>query len=170
CDETERDGLLRSHDLELARRLRVTVVQPEEDLVAQERRDPAPAFDPLGLERRFWLLLESLPAEPAQLRPVLHHNPGYVLWLHAATQAEQGKPKLNQMLEPVTDPVAGADAQIIAAKGHPQQSQVTHLVGGVLRRRHAVRQRPQHLAVRQIEFGYFGRHCILHRKYRFTFN
>src|SRR5262249_50417649 len=82
---------------------------------------------------------------------------GHLAWCHAALQAKQRHPQFDQMIKPVTDPIATPSAELRLAKWHPELPQITQLVDQQVGRRLAACQRPRHLTMGQVEFRW-GNH------------
>src|SRR5262249_5611057 len=82
---------------------------------------------------------------------MLDQNPSHLAWCQAALQAKQRHPQFDQMIKPITDPMAPPAAELRLPKGHPELPQISQLVDQQGGRRRAARQRPRHLTMRQTE-------------------
>jgi hypothetical protein len=72
-------------------------------------------------------------------------------------QAKQCHPQFDQIIEPVTDPIATPAAQLVLAERHPELPQITQLVDQHRGRLLSARERPSNLPMRQAEIRR-GRH------------
>src|SRR6516165_4639999 len=122
CERIRRDQLKGRHFLGMA------ISQPQEDLLPHNRHERSAALDPLSLEGGWRQRRKCIATAAAELGPVIDKEPGNLARLHAALQAKQRHPKLDQMIKPVANPIAASAATLFPGKRHAQLAEVTQLI------------------------------------------
>jgi uncharacterized membrane protein YtjA (UPF0391 family) len=125
-------------------------MQAKKNLV-HDRHHRAAAFHPLRFEGACWQRRQYIAIAPAELVPVLDHDPRHLTWRHAALQAKQRHPQFDQMIKPVADAIAAPTTQLCLGERHPELTQIAQLVEQQEGRLLAAREHPRDLPMRQAE-------------------
>ena len=104
------------------------IMELQKHLFGEDWCPCAAALDPGLIDAGGGLFRPGPPVGRPQLGSVRHQQRGNLAWRQASADAEQGDPKLNQVIEPVSHPIAAPHAELVALERHSELPQVPKLI------------------------------------------